>query len=208
MKTSFWVFGNPYDNLNTTGSLPPSAVTLVVKMTGRALYWPRATIGVDYGFLGMRDVKIVASISGTVMDSEILTSELVLDSEALAGNVAYYPTDHPEYAELYPIVAWDSTGWGDEGWILNYKTSNAYSEIKCKNGTLMIKQPFILTPFNRWTARGTGYSIGTTEWGGQVAPGVYVEAPFTATNGSAATALGSGAISGVAEMPYYDTFCN
>lgn len=198
-QKSFWVFGNPYDNLNKTRYIPPSEVTLSVKITALARFWSASS----YTLLGLRDVKIIVSIAGTVMDSPITTTEIEIDSEIFRNQRLSYPVAHPEYADLYPVVAYLDTSYSNQTLGLPYYLySSIYCDIQCENGVLRLTQPFVLSPFNIYE-NGDKFPLLNRVFDASFGE----EGPLKSSAGPITGELGGGYRAG-AIRPYYDTFCN
>lgn len=198
-QKSFWVFGNPYDNLNKSRYIPPSEVTLSVKMSALARRWISSSLHCT----GLRDIKILVSIAGTVMGSPITTTEIEINPEIFRNRRSIYPGQHPEYADLYPVVAWyDPRSINQTLGIQYCGDSSIYCDIQCENGVLRLAQPFVLSPFN---VNDTSDKFPLRN---VISDSFYdVEGALESSDGPITGELGGGIRDGAAR-PYYDTFCS
>ncbi len=206
MEQEFWAFGVACDKrVCSHSALPPSDVALTATITGITKRW----YADDYPsrqFYGFRNFHCSVSFAGTVIGSPIIDAAIDVDASTFFCPSAYYPLDHPEYANVYPAVAWLEPHGGDWYDVLKftYAAAPPFADVRCVNGVLRLRQSYLLTLFNIGPLPSVGLPLTGASRGEEDENG---ESSFALTLGPVRGSFGAG-VSPTVDAPYYETFCN
>lgn len=206
MEQEFWAFGVSCNKGSCSHyTLPPSEVTLTATVTGTTKNW-RSHNYSSREFCGFRDFRCSVAVAGTVIGSPIIDAAIDVDASTFFAPPSYYPADHPEYANVYPAVAWYEPHGGDWYGVLKltYGAAPPFADVRCVNGVLRLRQSYLLTLFNIETPLGVGLPLTGATRGEADENG---ERSFALTLGPVSGSFGAGARP-TSDKPYYETFCN
>lgn len=207
MEQEFWAFGVACDKRNCSHSvLPPSEVALTATITGVTKRW-RVYGSESRDYYGFRNFRCTVAVAGTVIGSPIIDAAIDVDASTFFASPLYYPTDHPEYANVYPAVAWHEPHGGDWYEVLKflYAAAPPFADVRCVNGVLRLRQSYLLTLFNVDHTLGVYLPLTGAAWGETDENG---ERSFALTLGPVSGGFGGGAAPSLDAAGLYETFCN
>jgi len=206
MEQEFWAFGVACDKRNCSHFvLPPSEVTLTATITGITKRWYAYNYP-SRDFYGFRDFRCSVAVAGTVIGSPIIDAAIDVDASTFFSPSTYYPLDRPEYANVYPAVAWREPHGGDWYDVLKftYAAAPPFADVRCVNGALRLRQSYLLTLFNIGPLPSVGLPLTGASRGEEDENG---ESSFALTLGPVSGSFGAGARP-THDDPSYETFCN